>query len=287
MKRIIGIVGTGIMGHGVAVNFLKKGWTVYMWNRSTDSMSDLITIGGITCTSPREVSSKADITFEFTANDDSSRAVWLGENGIFSGADQSKILIASATLSIPWIDELIQYALKKSFTFLDIPITGGRQGAESGTLTMLAGGSESVVSGLSDVFSAIARKTYYFGNSGSGMRYKLILNFLQALHIAGFGEAMRLAKEHDLDLRKVAEALSDRPGGVLTTIAKERYFSDPDPVTFTITNMVKDLTYAKGFAGALDTPLLDDVLTLYSKAVSQGHGNKDWTIVNTLEDNPS
>ena len=107
---------------------------------------------------------------------------------------------------------------------------------------------------------------------------------MQALHIVGFGAAMKMAKAHNMDLEKVADALVERPGGVITKIARDRYFKDDDPVTFSIEWIVKDLTYAKQYAGDLDTPLLDDVLDVYTKALSRGNGYKDWAGVNRLEE---
>ena len=278
--KTIGIVGLGIMGSGMAANFLKKGFVVYVWNRSRKAVDSQVTNGAVRCTTPREVAEKADVIFEITANDESSLAVWTGEEGILAGAGSDKVLIASATLSVRWIDELANICRDKGVTFCDIPVTGGRVGAETGTLTMLCGGDKTVIASLQPVFDAISKKVFYFGEAGRGMRYKLILNFMQALHIVGFGTAMRMAAEHNMDLETVASALVERPGGVVTEIAKKRYFKDTDPITFSIEWIVKDLTYAKQYAGDLDVPLLDDVLDIYKKSLAAGFGDNDWASVN-------
>jgi 3-hydroxyisobutyrate dehydrogenase-like beta-hydroxyacid dehydrogenase len=281
--KTIGIVGLGIMGSGMAANFLKKGFTVYVWNRSAKAVSAQVAHGAVSCASPREVAEHADIIFEVTANDESSRAVWAGEEGILAGAGADKVIIASATLSVRWIDELASICRDKGVTFCDIPMTGGRVGAESGALTLLCGGDPTVIKSLQPVFDAIAKKVFYFGHAGKGMRYKLILNYMQALHIVGFGTAMKMAKAHNMDLETVAAALAERPGGVITEIAKNRYFKDTDPVTFSIEWIVKDLTYAKEYAGDLAVPLLDDVLEVYKKSLASGHGEDDWASVNREE----
>lgn len=280
MNHTIGIVGLGIMGRGMATNFLKKGFRVYVWNRTTKIADPLVTQGAIQMASPKEVAKSTDVIFEVTANDESSRAVWMSPDGILAGADPKKILIASATLSVKWIDELIALCAQKGFQFCDIPLTGGRIGAESGTLTLLCGGNPLTIKELQPVFDAIAKKVTYFGLAGKGMRYKLILNFMQALHIVGFGAAMKMAKVHNMDLQKVADALVERPGGVITQIARDRYFNDDAPVTFSVEWIVKDLMYAKQYAGDLDIPLLDDVLDIYKKALTRGNGHKDWATVN-------
>mgnify|MGYP001596015314 CR=1 FL=1 len=280
----IGIIGLGIMGGGMADNFLKKGFRVSVWNRTAKVAEPFVAKGAKLMANPKDVALSADVIFEVTANDESSRAVWMSPDGILAGADKKKILIASATLSVSWIDELIALSTQKGFQFCDIPLTGGRIGAQSGTLTLLGGGDPLIFRELQPVFDAIAKKVIHFGSAGKGTRYKLILNFMQALHIVGFGAAMKMAKAHNMDLEKVADALVERPGGVITKIARDRYFKDDDPVTFSIEWIVKDLTYAKQYAGDLDTPLLDDVLDVYTKALSRGNGYKDWAGVNRLEE---
>lgn len=284
MKLKIGIIGLGIMGRGMAANFLKKGYQVYVWNRTVKTAESLVAKGAILMANPKEVASSADVIFEVTANDESSRAVWTSPDGILAGADPKKIVIASATLSVRWIDELITLCTQRGFQFCDVPLTGGRIGAESGSLTLLCGGDPLIIKDLQPVFDAIARKVIYFGLAGKGMRYKLILNFMQALHIAGFGAAMKMAKVHRMDLEKVADALVERPGGVITQVARDRYFDDDEPITFSIEWIVKDLMYAKQYAGELDLPLLDDVLEIYTKELSRGNGHKDWASVNRMEE---
>lgn len=281
MKKI-GVVGLGIMGRGIAMNFLKKGYQVYAWNRSVSVVNSLQHAKLISCESPKQVACEADIIFEVTANDESSRAVWLGDQGILHGA-KGKIAITSATLSVNWIERLAKRCHEQSVIFLDMPMTGGRVAAESGKLIFLCGGDEQVLKFLKPTLSAIAAKFFYFGKAGQGMRYKLILNFVQSVHVLVFGQAMQLAKSGGMDLKKVAEALVDRPGGVGTTIAATAYFQDPTPLTFSIDWITKDLRYAKEMSKNLKLDLLKVVYKEYLQAVQEGCGNQDWASINTLE----
>lgn len=278
----IGIVGLGIMGSGMARNFLKAKHQVFVWNRTVAVAEKMKTSGAVVCLTPSEVAKSAEIVFEVTANSESSKSVWLGKEGILSGASQKSILVASATLSVQWVDELALKCKELGFSFMDVAMTGGRIGAETGSLTLLCGGKEETLHHIKPALEAVAKKVLHFGPEGQGMRYKLILNFLQAVHIIGFGQAMQIAKDQQMDLQKVAEALTDRPGGVVTEIAQKAYFKEPDPVTFSIEWLTKDLTYAKDLASKLDVKLLDDVLLEYKKAVEDGFGGKDWASVNVL-----
>lgn len=278
----IGIVGLGIMGSGMATNFLQKGHQVFMWNRTVSKTNSLIDQGALLYQTPAELARAADLIFEVTANDESSRQVWSGKEGILAGADASKTLIASATLSVAWVDELAALCKAKGLEFMDIALTGGRVGAETGNLTLLVGGQGSSLEKISATLQAIAGKVLHFGPVGHGMRYKLILNFLQALHAVGFGQAMQIAKAQQMDLKKVAEALADRPGGVITDIAQKAYFTKPDPTTFSIEWITKDLNYAKQFAQGLDVNLLNQVLEQYQQALTAGFGSEDWASINTI-----
>ena len=83
----IAVVGLGIMGHGIADNFLKNGYELTVWNRSPEKAQDLVGRGARLATTVAEAVESADIVFEVTANDESSRGLWLGENGIIAHAN--------------------------------------------------------------------------------------------------------------------------------------------------------------------------------------------------------
>lgn len=278
----IGIIGLGIMGKGITNNFLINKYSVFVWNRTKKVSAEFIKKGAIVCASPAEVANKADVVFEITANDKSSKSVWLGKKGILSGAKSESILVASGTFSNQWIENLINLCHKNKFTFMDIALTGGRVGAETGSLTLLCGGKAETLEKITPALNAIAKKIYHFGPEGHGMKYKLILNFLQAVHVVGFGQAMKIAKTNNMDLNKVAEALADRPGGIITEIAKKAYFENSPPLTFSVENITKDLSYAKKSSKGLDVGLLDKVFSLYKKGIKKNMVKHDWTVVNKI-----
>lgn len=281
MKKI-GIIGLGIMGRGIANNFLKNKYSLFVWNRTKKVTEEFKNKGAIVCDSPAEIAKNADIVFEVTSNDKSSKQVWTNKSGILSGAKPDSILIASATLSAEWIDHLATLCKNKNLNFMDVALTGGRIGAETGNLTLLCGGEETTLEQIRPVLQAISKKIYYFGPVGHGMKYKLILNFLQAVHVVGFGQAMKIAKTYNMDLKKVSEALVDRPGGIITQIAQKAYFENPPALTFSIENITKDLTYAKKLAKNLNLGLLDKTLSLYRKGVKKNISKEDWAAINKL-----
>ncbi|MEK7594946.1 MAG: NAD(P)-dependent oxidoreductase [Patescibacteria group bacterium] len=278
MKRIA-VIGTGIMGSGIAANYLKAGYSVAIWNRSPDKTTELQKSGATLVSSPKEAAEQADIVFEVTADDSSSQAVWQGPDGILAGADNRNVLIASGTFSAQWTEQLSEMCHSKGYDFLDMPLTGGRVAAEGGSLTLLVGGDQSKLEAIKPDLEAISSKVVYFGPASSGMKYKLILNSLQASHLNAFGEAMLMAKSQGLDLSKVGPALCDRPGGVITNIAWAAYQQADIPLTFSVDWILKDLKYAKQLTDSTQLPILDDVIAAYNKAQAAGHGEEDWAVV--------
>jgi len=277
----IAVVGVGIMGKGIVNNFLKNKYRVVVWSRNKNKLKKIK--GAEIARSPKEATESADIIFEVTANDKSSRSVWLGKNGILAGSKPNSFLITCATISTSWVDELAKRCTKGKRTFFDMPMTGGRIAAETGNLTLLVGGDKSKLKRLEKDLQAISGKILYFGKAGMGMRYKLVLNLLQSVHIAGLGEAFELAKELGLNLVDVGHALTERPGGVITKIGFDSYIKEPKPITFSVEWITKDLIYAKKTARKIKTPLLDQVLKKY-KGVVRNHPQKDWTYINKVSD---
>ena len=280
--KTIAVIGTGIMGSGIAANFLKAKYPVIVWNRSRSRSKLLQKLGAIIAKTPKEAAQKADIIFEVTANDQSSQKVWLSKQGILAGADKKKFLITCATLSVKWVDKLAKTCERKSLTFFDMPMTGGRIGAETGNLTLLVGGNKKRLAGLKKDLKSIAGIVTYFGPAGSGARFKLILNTLQTIHIQGLGEVLNVAKKIGLNLKAVGKSLSARPGGIITAMGWRDYQKVPRPINFSIEWITKDLSYAKRMASRQKTPLLDQALKKYRLAVKKGLYQRDWTEVTKI-----
>jgi 3-hydroxyisobutyrate dehydrogenase-like beta-hydroxyacid dehydrogenase len=275
----IGIIGLGTMGGHIAENFMKKKYQLFVCDLNEIAVKKFAKEGAIACANPKEVAQNADFIFDITPNDLSSKKVWTGKNGILEGATPDKILIVSATLSAGWIDTLAKKCKEGGFHFFDICINGGDRG-----ISFLCGGDKVLLKEITPVLRGAAAKIIYIGPVGQGTRYKLILNFLQAVHIIGFRQAMRIAKYQNMNLKKVGNALSKRPGGPLTEAAWEAYQEGSDETYFKIELITKDLTYAKTLAEHVDASLLVPALAEYKKALESGHAKEDWLSIVTLDD---
>lgn len=280
MKRI-GIIGLGIMGHGMAVNFLKSGYEIAVWNRTKTKADDLIKDGATFLSSPKQLTEFSDIVFDVVSDDEASREVWFGEEGILAGGTKEKVLITCATLSLDCVDELIEATQTKNYPFLDMPLTGSRAGAESGSLILLVGGEAKVLDSIRSELAAISRSVHYFGPAGSGMKFKLILNLLLGVTAVASSQAALLAIKSGLDSQTVKSALADgmAPYSPQIGFLFDSLKQPQEQTRFSIKWLEKDLRYAQKMADGLglDLNLLNDAQKDFAKANAQGLGDDDWT----------
>lgn len=286
-KKSVAVLGLGIMGHGMAENFLKAGHEVTLWNRTPSRGHFLETKGATLAASPRAAVQKAEVVFEVVSDDAASRSVWLGEDGILAAATPAQVLVAASSLSIDWTMELAKICEDKALRFLDIPLTGSRWGAEAGTLQLMAGGDETTLQEIAPTLQSISKKIYHFGPVGSGMRFKLLLNAIQAIHNLAAAEAMALAEATGLDLDKVAEALMEMgPASPLTGIVLKRILEPSEQVNFAIEWIAKDLRYARQMAeqAGMSPPFLADAEYLFTATEQAGAGQLDWAEIHRFLD---
>ena len=288
MKKI-GIIGAGIMAAGMAQNFLKHGYEVFIWNRSPEKLKPLVMAGAKQLDTPKAVSEASDIVIECVSDDAASRSVWLGEKGILAGAGEHTTLIASSSLSLSWTDELIGLCADKHYKFLDMPLTGSRAGAENGKLRLLVGGDAQVLESVRTDLEMISEKIYHFGPGGSGMRFKLILNSLIGIHMNAAAQAIAMARKAGIELDVFGHALFDGamgPASPATKLVIDSFGWDKDHVNFAAELLEKDLGYAKDMAKqyGFDFDLLNDTHADYQKLKTAGHGKSDVTSIRHLFD---
>jgi len=283
MKQI-GIVGAGIMAAGMAQNFLKHGYRVTMWNRSASHLKPLLEAGATKAETPRELTKACDIIIECVSDDEASKSVWLGEQGIIESATSDKVLIASSSLSLDWIDELAALCSDRGLKFMDMPLTGSRAGAENGTLRLLIGANKEVLESVRSDLEAISEKIYLFGKPGMGMRFKLVLNTLIGIHMNAAAQAREMATKAGIDPTVFAHALIDGnmgPASPATKLVLDSVNWPEGHVNFAVQWLEKDLRYAKRMAEGygIEFDLLNETQKDYANYKNAGHGEADVTSI--------
>ncbi len=268
----------------MARNLLEAGYPVTVWNRTAVKTKPLVEAGATQADTPAQAASNADIIFSIVGEDEASRQVWLGENGVLAGNPKpGAIAIESTTISLGWANELNQSLTEAGLRFIDCPVTGGQWGAEEGTLTLLVGADEAVLDEARPVLDAISSKIIHFGLAGTGTGFKLLYNLMGATIMTALAEALLTAEKLDLKMDSVVDGLTSgftaSPGVV--AFAQRMVDGEHNTVNFSAHWMRKDAAYAAKMAGELGQaiPLSGVAAQMYQLAVTRELGNKNLSAI--------
>lgn len=289
MNRIA-VLGLGIIGGGVTRNLLRKGFPTVVWNRTPARGEPFRALGAEIAESPADAARGADVVIDAVTDVAASRGVWTGERGALAAMAPGSTAVECATLTVNWIRELHTRTAERKVAFIDCPVTGGRVGAENGTLTLLIGAEQEALQRVRPVLEAFSQTIFRFGPPGTGTAYKLINNLMLAGQILVAGEGIAFAERCGLDLSLVEEAV--RSGAMASPIVKtklpfilKRDFSDTN---FALRWMLKDLRYGLEYAAELGLrlPAAERICELFSEADARGWGGQDYAVAAELSRAP-
>ena len=252
MKKVA-FIGLGRMGHGMAGRYLDAGFTLAVWNRSKAKAEDLIARGARWALSPADAADGADAIVTMVADDEASRAVWLGQDGAARTARAGTLAIECSTVSYPHALELARELRGRGLVYIDSPVAGLPDAAASGKLTLVVGAEPSDLEQARPYLTPLSSTIRHFGAVGSGTVYKLINNLMGAIQIAGIAEGLAIAEQAGLDMKLVLEAVETGVAASPQVIrhSKRMVARDFSGATFTAALRYKDAAYAVALAESL------------------------------------
>ena len=267
------------MGLGMARRLLQAGHDLRVYNRTASKASELESAGARRFPTPREACTDVEAVFAMTADDTSSRSVWLGPDGALAARLAPKALaIECSTLSREWVLQLAAQARAQNLRYLDAPVTGLPDMAAAGALTLLVGADTADLESARPLLDPVCNRILHFGAVGSGTAYKLIVNLLGAIQIASLAEGMALAEKAGLDLETVASAIGTGQAASPQVVRNARRIVDDDHdvnVLFTPILRLKDTRYALELAAGLGARAPFGALALeqLQQLIDLGYGN--------------
>ena len=202
-------VGLGVMGYPMAGYLKKADHEVVVFNRTTAKAEAWCEeYGGAMAATPREAAEGCDIVFVCVGNDNDVREVILGDNGVLAGSQPGTIIVDHTTASATVAREVYDAAKEQGVEFLDAPLSGGQAGAESGQLTIMAGGDTDVYEKALPVMDCYAKACTRIGEVGDGQKAKMVNQICIAGVVQGLSEGLHLAKRAGLDIPAVIGAIS-------------------------------------------------------------------------------
>ncbi len=287
MRERIGFIGLGIMGSGMARNLLKAGFPVRVWNRTASRMDPLVAEGAEAGSSPADVAAHTDIIITCVSDTPDVEEVILGEQGVIHGARPGALVIDMSTISPQATIEIAQKLQEKGIHMLDAPISGGSEGAQRGTLSIMVGGDPEQVARAMPAFQAMGKAITHVGGHGAGQTVKLVNQILVVGNCLAMCEALVFAQAGGVDLEKALEAVTQGAAGswMLSNRGPQIIRRDWRP-GFTIDLQQKDVRLILREADQLGVPVILSslVFNFYRTLQARGLGSEgNHALVKALE----
>jgi 3-hydroxyisobutyrate dehydrogenase len=278
----IAFLGIGRMGLPMAMNLVRAGFHLRVWNRAPGRTQVFAEAGAAPAASPADATRGADIVITMLADGPAVRATMLRPEGGLDGAARGQIWVQMSTVGIDWTERLAADASAYGVTFVDAPVSGSEGPAKAGELVILASGPAGVRDTLAPVFAALGKSTVWLGQAGAGSRAKLVLNNLLVDLVEATAETLRFAESLDLDTAAVLGLVSQTPLASPFVVQKAHAMLAGDfRPAFALKHAIKDADLAVDAAQDSDTELAltQALLPRWREAASAGHADEDLSSV--------
>lgn len=283
----IGFIGLGIMGRGMAINLVKAGYPVTVYNRTKLKVEELVSMGATSAATPKEAAEGADVVIAILADPPAVDKVVLGPEGVIAGLGEGAVLIDASTVDPATTAREAQAAAKKGASFIDSPVAGSKQASLDGELIAMVGGPTDVLERCRPIFDVVCKKVIYAGESGSGTDLKLVFNLFVSHMGAALAEGLVLGTKAGLDPNIIIETLMAGVVGSRFYEWKGGCIINRDFTThFSTRLMHKDLNLIMKSAYDLNIPLpvTAAVKELYGDAKTSGSSEEDFcSVVKAIE----
>ena len=280
----VGVIGLGAMGRPMTGHLLSRsGAQVRIHGRGRDRYADLVDAGATWCDTPRSLAADADVVVLMLPDLPQVEEVLAGENGLLAAVPEDLLLVVSSTSSPTEVRRLGERLVRETegrVRVVDAPVSGGVDGAEAGTLSIMVGGTDADARRAMAVLEACGRP-YHLGPLGSGEVAKACNQLIVSAAVLALGEAAVLADRSGLELETLFELFAGgyadsrilrTRGGRMTTDD----FSPSGPARY----LLKDLDFATDVATATrtDTALLPALRAAFADLVTRGMGDSDMAV---------
>ncbi|MGB3243197.1 MAG: NAD(P)-dependent oxidoreductase [Sulfitobacter sp.] len=249
--KTIGFIGVGFMGHGMAGNLIKAGYPLWIkGNRNRTPVESLVSKGAQEVATPREMARYCDVIHLCLSNSPQVETVVRGEDGILAGARKGLIVIDTTTADPTSTAMLAAELASKGAKLVDAPLGRTPKEAEAGTLDAMVGCDAATFAEIKPILDCWAGNITHVGETGSGHKMKLLMNFISMGYAALYAEATVLGAAVGLPPAKTREVIgsSRLSNGFFDTFMTYAVDRDRDVHKFTIENAAKDLRYINAMA---------------------------------------
>jgi 3-hydroxyisobutyrate dehydrogenase len=285
----VAFIGLGNMGAPMALNLLKAGYALSVFDLVPSALKTLADAGAVAAVSAAAAVRDADVVVSMLPASAHVRKLYLGDGGVLDAAKPGALLIDSSTIAPQAAREVAEAARAKGFAMIDAPVSGGTAGAAAGTLTFIVGGPAAALERARPLLEKMGRNIFHAGASGAGQIAKICNNMLLGIQMIGTAEAISLGVASGVDARVLSDIMAKSSGrnwalelynpwpGVMDNVPASRGYSGG----FGTDLMLKDLGLAQEAAAAADatTPLGALACELYQRHSQAGSGALDFSSI--------
>ncbi len=278
----MGFLGLGVMGRPMALNLVRAGTELVVWNRSAGAADELRAAGATVAADAGEVFRAADVVLMMLANDRVADEVLGRDTDGFAAMVGGRTLVHMGTTAPAWSRGLAEQVRDAGGRYVEAPVSGSRVPAENGELVAMLAGAGEDLDRVAPLLRPMCREVVRCGPAPNGLLMKLSVNTFLISMVTGLAEAFHFAQRHDLDRGTLLAALDAGPMASPVSRLKGRKLLDRD---FSVQASIRDVLYnnhliveAAETAG-IPSPLLDTCLELYAETSSAGHAGEDMAAV--------
>ena len=242
----VAFLGIGTMGHAMATSALRAGIPTIVWNRDPGATRDLTDLGAEAAETPAEAARRAAIVVTMVTDADVVVSI-AKDQGMLAALAPGAVWVQMSTIGVAGIERVAALvdAERPDVIVIDAPVSGSKDPAEHGQLTIFASGPDVARSRLEPLFDALGQRTIWVGPIGAGSRLKLVANAWLALAAEAVNTPLALARHLGLETETVVNALGDSPLVSPWQAAKlQRIAEDDFSVQFALSLALKDVHLA-------------------------------------------
>ncbi|KAI5679844.1 hypothetical protein M9H77_01071 [Catharanthus roseus] len=285
----IGFLGMGIMGKAMAVNLLRHGFKVTVWNRTLSKCDELKEHGASVGESPAAVVEKCKYTIGMLSDPAAALSVVFDKGGVLEQIGKGKGYIDMSTVDADTSSKIFEAITAKGGDFLEAPVSGSKKPAEDGQLVILAAGEKALYEEALPAFDVMGKKSFFLGQVGNGAKMKLVVNMIMGSMMNAFSEGLVLADKSGLNPQTLLDVLD--LGAIANPMFKMKgpsMLKGNYTPAFPLKHQQKDmrLALALGDENAVSMPVAAASNEAFKKARTLGLGDLDFSAVhNTVKGN--
>lgn len=274
-KPVVGFIGVGLMGHGMAKNIRNNGYELWFLDRRP--METLRQLGAKEAASARDMAEKCDIIHICLQNSGQVESVVRGSDGILAGAKPGLIVIDTSTSDPASTLRLAQELEAVGVRMIDASLGRTPKEAEEGTLDAMVAGDDEVFERVKPIIECWAGRIIRVGSVGNGHKMKLLMNFIGMSYGALYAEAVVLGAKIGISPQAIRDVItgSRMDSGFFGTFMKYVVDRDRDAHKFMISFAAKDLRYVNNMAAdsKMMSIMASAAVQYYAHAEATGHGD--------------